>query len=235
MGRVAAGVLAVGLVVAGSSGCAAQARGLCGTVVDSTSYAEPATSRGDVSAKLPEFTGGCDWMGFAAVTGASESSVCRETPVRIAATAQENPNANPVVEERIRKHRLTQVVPKALKLFDCPDEGKGSDVIGALRYLVKQMGAQRQPERVHRVAVFSDLINNRGELDVNKLDLSPAGRKGKIEELRRTRLLPDLTGYEIVVHGFLRAKTSDPDRFPLLESFWRDAFEAAGAVSADLL
>ncbi|MFI6294415.1 hypothetical protein ACIBEJ_22685 [Nonomuraea sp. NPDC050790] len=229
------GVVVVVLVGAGVSGCGADARALCGTIVDSTSYAEPATSRNDVSAKLPEFTGGCDWMGFAAVTGASESSTCRETPVRIAATQRENPNDNPVVDERIRKHRLGQVLPKALKLFDCPEEGKGSDVIGALRYLAKQMTAQRSPDSAHRIAVFSDLINNRGDLDVNKLDLSDAGRKRKIEELRQARLLPDLTGYEVVVHGFLRAKTSNPDRFPLLEAFWREAFEASGAVSADLL
>ncbi|MEV6030201.1 hypothetical protein AB0L65_03575 [Nonomuraea sp. NPDC052116] len=54
-------------------------------------------------------------------------------------------------------------------------------------------------------------------------------------ELRDARLLPDLTGYSVVVHGFLREKTSSPDRFPLLEGFWREAFEASGASTADLL
>ena len=113
--------------------------------------------------------------------------------------------------------------------------GKGSDVLGAFRYVVKQLSALRQPDRQHQVLVFSDLVNNRGDLDVNKLDLGEAARARKIKELRDARLLPDLTGYAVVVHGFLRAKKSDPDRFPLLESFWREAFEAAGASSVDLL
>ncbi|MFI7108942.1 hypothetical protein ACIBK9_21725 [Nonomuraea sp. NPDC050227] len=82
------------------------------------------------------------------------------------------------------------MLPRAAELLDCPKEGRGSDVLGALRYAVKQLGA---------------------------------------------RLLPDLSGYAVVVHGFVRAKKSDPDRFSLLESFWRAAFEAAGTSSVDLL
>ncbi|MEU7897603.1 hypothetical protein AB0B45_32690 [Nonomuraea sp. NPDC049152] len=203
--------------------------------MDSTSYADPAASRTDVSSKLPAFVDGCDWVGFAAVTGSSESSTCREDPVAVAASARENPNDNPVVEERIREHRVTQVQPRAAKLFDCPAEGEGSDVLGSLRYVVKQMGARRQPDKAHRIIVFSDLINNRGDLNVNKLDLGEAARKQKIKELRDARLLPDLTGYEVAVHGFLRKKGSNPDRFPLLESFWTEALESAGAVSVDLL
>ncbi|MEU8251128.1 hypothetical protein [Nonomuraea sp. NPDC048916] len=208
---------------------------MCGVVVDSTSYADPATSRNDVTSKLPDFAQGCDWIGFAAVTGSSESSSCRQDAVAIAATRAENPNDNPVVEGRVRSHRITEVLPRAVKLFDCPAEGEGSDVLGALRYVVKQMAARRQPDRPHEIIVFSDLINNRGELNVNRLDLGEAGRKQKVRQLREARLLPDLTGYGVVVHGFLREKTSSPDRFPLLESFWREAFEAAGATSVDLL
>lgn len=154
----------------------------------------------------------------------------------IAATKQENPNANPVVEDRVRSHRVTQILPKAMQLFDCPTEGQGSDVLGALRYAAKQMTAQRRPGQAHRVIVFSDLVNNRGELDVNRLDLAEAARKRKIDELKAAHLLPELSGYEVEVHGFLRAaKGSDPDRFPMLEAFWREAFEAAGAAGADLL
>ncbi|NUP03814.1 MAG: VWA domain-containing protein [Nonomuraea sp.] len=228
--------LGVLLLVAGlTAACGTSPGPVCGVVVDSTSYADPVTSRRDVDSKLPEFAKGCDWIGFAAVTGSSESSTCREDPVPIAATRVENPNDNPVVEDRVRAHRVTEVLPRAAKLFDCPAEGKGSDVLGALRYVVKQLSALRQPDRAHQVIVFSDLINNRGDLDVDKLDLSEAARAQKIKELREARLLPDLTGYAVVVHGFLRAKKSDPDRFPLLESFWKEAFEAAGASSADLL
>ncbi|MFD1937241.1 MULTISPECIES: hypothetical protein [Nonomuraea] len=234
-GRWVAGLVTVGLVGAGVAGCGTEARAVCGVIVDSTSYADPAASRTDVTSKLPAFVDGCDWVGFAAVTGSSESSTCREDPVAVAASARENPNDNPVVEERIRKHRLTQVLPRAAELFDCPAEGEGSDVLGSFRYVVKQMGARRQPDVTHRIIVFSDLINNRGDLNVNKLDLGDAARKQKIKELRDARLLPDLTGYEVAVHGFLRKKGSDPDRFPLLESFWREALESAGAVSVDLL
>lgn len=229
-----AGVVVV-LVVGGLTGCGAEAGAVCGAVVDSTSYADPATSRGDVASKLPPFAQGCDWIGFAAVTGSSESSSCRQDPVAVAASARENPNGNPVVEDRVRAHRITEVLPRAVKLFDCPAEGSGSDVLGALRYLVKQMSAQRQPGKAHRMIVFSDLINNRGELDIGTLDLGDAARQRKIKELRDARLLPDMAGYEVVVYGFLREKTSSPDRFPLLESFWREAFEASGATSADLL
>lgn len=217
------------------SGCGSDARAVCGTVVDATSYAKPATSRTDVQEKLPPFADGCDWIAFAAVTGTSESSPCRQQPVPVAATRAENPNDNPVVGDKIRAHRITQVLPRALQLFDCPTEGKGSDVLGALRYVVKQMSAQRRPGQPHQIIVFSDLINNRGELDVNKLDLSESGRKQKIQELVGKHLLPDLTGYTLVVHGFLREKGSNPDRFPLLESFWQEAFTAAGASTADLL
>ncbi|MEW9548045.1 hypothetical protein [Nonomuraea sp. NPDC050783] len=232
-GRGAGAVGLVLLLVGGAAvtlaGCGTEARSICGVVVDSTSYADPATSRADVTSKLPAFAGSCDWMAFAAVTGGSESSTCRQDPLPIAATRAENPNGNPVVEERVRAHRVQEALPRAMKLFDCPTEGEGSDVLGALRYVVKQLAAQRRPDRPHEIAVFSDLINNRGELDVNKLDLSEAARERKIEELRAGRLLPDLTGYAVTVHGFLRAKRSSPDRFPLLESFWREAFEAAGA------
>lgn len=231
-GALAIVLLGVCVLVAG---CGSEARAVCGTVVDSTSYAEPATSRTDVQEKLPAFADGCDWMAFAAVTGTSESSPCRQEPVPIAATRAENPNDNPVVGDKIRTHRITQVLPRALQLFDCPTEGKGSDVLGALRYVVKQMSAQRAPGQPHQIIVFSDLINNRGDLDVNKLDLSEGARKQKIQELVGSHLLPDLTGYTVVVHGFLRKKGSDPDRFPLLESFWREALTAAGATTADLL
>lgn len=227
------GGLVVGL--GGIAGCGTEAGAVCGAVVDSTSYADPATSRSDVGSKLPPFAQGCDWIGFAAVTGSSESSSCRQEPVAIAASARENPNDNPVVEDRVRAHRSTEVLPRAVKLFDCPTEGSGSDVLGALRYVVKQMSAQRQPGKAHRIIVFSDLINNRGELDIGTLDLADAARQRKIKELRDARLLPDMAGYEVVVHGFLREKTSSPDRFPLLEAFWKEAFEAAGATSADLL
>ncbi|TDD21314.1 VWA domain-containing protein [Nonomuraea diastatica] len=229
----ALGVLPV--VAAGLTACGTEARGLCGVVVDSTSYADPATSRNDVASKVPAFAEGCDWIGFAAVTGSSESSACRQDPVPVAATRAENPNDNPMVEERVRKHRITQVVPRAVKLFDCPTEGEGSDVLGALRYVAKQLSAQRQPDRAHRILVFSDLINNRGELDINRLDLSESARSQKIKELRDARLLPDMTGYAVVVHGFLREKTSSPDRFPQLEAFWQEAFEATGATTVDLL
>ncbi|MEU6999334.1 hypothetical protein [Nonomuraea sp. NPDC046570] len=233
--RAVAGGVAVAMVAVGVTGCGTEARAVCGVVVDSTTYADPATSRTDVDTKLPAFTEECDWIGFAAVTGASESSPCRADPVAIAATKRENPNGNPVVEDRIRAHRVTQALPRAVKLFDCPTEGEGSDVLGALRYLAKQMAAQRAPGKGHRIMVFSDLINNRGELNVNKLDLTEGARQQKIKELRAAGLLPDLTGYEVVVHGFLRQKTSNPDRFPLLESFWKEALESAGATTVDLL
>ncbi|TDC05541.1 VWA domain-containing protein [Nonomuraea longispora] len=223
------------VVAAGVTACGTEARGLCGVVVDSTSYADPATSRNDVTSKMPAFAEGCDWIGFAAVTGGSESSACRQDPVPVAATRAENPNDNPVVEDRVRKHRITQVVPRAVELFDCPTEGEGSDVLGALRYVAKQLAAQRQPDKAHRLIVFSDLISNRGELDVNKLDLGEDARRQKIKELRDARLLPDMNGYAVVVHGFLRKKTSSPDRFPQLEAFWQEAFEAAGAATVDLL
>ncbi|SEF71214.1 hypothetical protein SAMN05444920_101440 [Nonomuraea solani] len=223
------------LVASGLVACGTEAKGVCGVIVDSTSYADPATSRNDVTSKLPAFAQNCDWMAFAAVTGSSESSTCRQDPLPIAATQAENPNANPVVEDRIRKHRITEVVPRAVKLFDCPTEGEGSDVLGALRYVVKQIAAHRQPDKAHQIIVFSDLINNRGDLNINKLDLSESARRQKIQELRDARLLPDLTGYAVTVHGFLREKTSSPDRFPQLEGFWKEAFEAAGASTADLL
>lgn len=231
---VAAGGVVV-LVAAGVAGCGTEARAVCGVVVDSTSYADPDTSRKDVTSKLPVFAEGCDWVAFAAVTGSSESSSCRQDPVALAATSAENPNANPVVEERIRQHRGTEVLPRAVKLFDCPAEGQGSDVLGALRYVVKQADARRQPDRAHQIIVFSDLINNRGELDLGKLDLSEAARQRKIKELLDARLLPDLSGYAVTVHGFLREKTSGPDRFPLLEAFWKQALQDAGATSVDLL
>ncbi|MEV0623341.1 hypothetical protein AB0I81_59195 [Nonomuraea sp. NPDC050404] len=230
----ALGVLLV-VATAGVAACGTEARAVCGVIVDSTSYADPATSRTDVTSKLPAFARECDWIGFAAVTGSSESSTCRQDPVPIAATRAENPNDNPVVEERVREHRGTEVLPRAVKLFDCPPEGEGSDVLGALRYLVKQLSAQRQPDKAHQIIVFSDLINNRGELDINRLDLAESAQQQKIKELRDARLLPDLTGYAVIVHGFLREKTSNPDRFPLLESFWREAFEASGASPVDLL
>ncbi|MFG1959830.1 hypothetical protein [Nonomuraea sp. NPDC049028] len=233
--RAMASVAVVVLVVGGVAGCGTEAKAVCGVVVDSTSYADPATSRSDVTSKLPAFAQGCDWIAYAAVTGSSESSTCRQDPVSIAATKAENPNANPVVEDRIRTHRITEVLPRAVKLFDCPTEGEGSDVLGALRYLVKQMSAQRQPDKAHQIIVFSDLINNRGELNINKLDLSEAARKQKAKQLRESQLMPDLAGYGVVVHGFLREKTASPDRFPLLEDFWKETFEAAGASPVDLL
>ncbi|MEV0382562.1 hypothetical protein [Nonomuraea sp. NPDC050643] len=233
--RLLAAAAASVLVVATLAACGTESRGLCGVIVDSTSYADPATSRNDVTSKLPAFAQGCDWIGFAAVTGSSESSTCRQDPLPIAATQAENPNANPVVEDRVRKHRITEVVPRAVNLFGCPTEGEGSDVLGALRYLVKQLTAQRQPDKAHQIIVFSDLINNRGDLNINKLDLSEGARQQKIKELRDARLLPDLTGYTVAVHGFLREKTSSPDRFPQLEGFWKEAFEAAGASTVDLL
>jgi hypothetical protein len=234
-GRVVAALVVLVLIVAGATACGTEAKGICGVIVDSTSYADPATSRADATSKLPPFAQECDWIAFAAVTGSSESSACRQDPVAIAATQAENPNDNPVVEDRIRAHRMTEVLPRAVKLFDCPTEGEGSDVLGALRYLVKQLTAQRRPDQAHQIIVFSDLINNRGDLDINKLDLAEGARKQKINELRTARLLPDLTGYAVVVHGFLRKKTSNPDRFPLLEGFWKEAFEAAGATTVDLL
>lgn len=229
------GAVALLAVVGGTAACGTEPRGVCGVIVDATSYAEPATSRNDVTSRLPAFAQSCDWVAFAAVTGSSESSTCRQDPVSVAATRAENPNENPVVEERVRAHRIKEVVPRAMRLFDCPTEGEGSDVLGALRYVAKQLSAHRQPDRAHQVIVFSDLINNRGELDLDRLDLGEAARERKIKELRDARLLPDLTGCSVVVHGFLRKRTSDADRFPMLESFWREAFESAGATAVDLL
>ncbi|MFI7421073.1 hypothetical protein [Nonomuraea sp. NPDC049684] len=234
-GRSGRVVVVLALAVGPVSGCGTDPGPVCGAVVDSTGYADPVTARNDVDSELPGFAKGCDWIGFAAVTGSSESSACREDPVPIAATRTENPGDDPAVEDRVRARRIQQVLPRAVGLFDCPKEGRGSDVLGALRYAVKQLSALRQPDREHRLIVFSDLLNDRGDLDVGKLDLGEAARGRKIGELRAARLLPDLSGYAVVVHGFLRAKKSAPGRFPLLESFWREAFEAAGASSVDLL
>lgn len=231
-GRV---VVVLALAAVPVSGCGTDPGPVCGAVVDATGYADPVTARNDVESELPGFAKGCDWIGFAAVTGGSESGACRRDPVPIAATRTENPDDDPAVEDRVRARRITQVLPRAVELLDCPKEGRGSDVLGALRYAAKQLSALRQPDREHRLIVFSDLLNDHGDLDVGELDPNEAARGRKIEELRDARLLPDLSGYAVVVHGFLRAKKSAPGRFPLLESFWRAAFEAAGASSVDLL
>ena len=108
------------LVATPLTACGTESKAICGVIVDSTSYADPATSRNDVTSKLPSFAQECDWIGFAAVTGSSESSACRQDPVPIAATRAENPNENPVVEELVREHRITEVLPRAVQLFDCP-------------------------------------------------------------------------------------------------------------------
>src|ERR1044072_5478882 len=79
--RAIASVAVVVLVVGGVAGCGTEAKAVCGVVVDSTSYVDPATSRSDVTSKLPAFAQGCDWIAYAAVTGSSESSTCRQDPV----------------------------------------------------------------------------------------------------------------------------------------------------------
>ncbi|MFF4192364.1 hypothetical protein [Nonomuraea sp. NPDC001831] len=231
-GRV---VVVLALAAIPVSGCGTDPGPVCGAVVDATGYADPVTARNDVESELPGFAKGCDWIGFAAVTGGSESGACRRDPVPIAATRTENPDDDPAVEDRVRARRITQVLARAVELLDCPKEGRGSDVLGALRYAAKQLSALRQPDREHRLIVFSDLLNDHGDLDVGELDPNEAARGRKIEELRDARLLPDLSGYAVVVHGFLRAKKPAPGRFRSPESFWRAAFEAAGASSVDLL
>jgi hypothetical protein len=226
----------IGLTVPVVAGCSAQPLAVCGVVVDSTSYAESAESRSDIDSDLPTFANGCDWIAFAAVTGRSETTVCRERPVPIAATSQENPNRNPKVEEKIRAKRITEVLPKAQNLLKCPTEGKGSDVLGALRYIARQMEAQRLGDRKHEIIVFSDLVNNQGALNLTKDDLTAeTSRTAKIKQLESGRLLPSLTGYGVVVHGFLRKEKANPDRLPNLDRFWQEAFQTAGAGSVDLL
>ncbi|WP_436760592.1 hypothetical protein [Streptosporangium sp. V21-05] len=233
---LAAGVSSVVLLTTSVTACSVAPLAVCGILVDSTSYARNEESRRDIEREVPSFVGECDWVAFAAVTGNSETTVCREGAVPIAATRAENPNRNPKVEEKLRGLRLKEILPKAQKLLDCPPEGKGSDVLGALRYLGKQMTARRLPDRRHALIVFSDLVNNIGVLNVAKDDLDSDGtRAAKIEQLRQARLLPDLTGYDVRVHGFLRKEKAQPDRVPGLRSFWQQALEDTGAASVDLL
>lgn len=235
--RLIRACLLVVLTIPFAVGCSDAPGAICGVVVDTTSYAKEDLSKADIAKELPPFGAGCDWIAFSAVTGRSEGSLCKARALSIAATSRENPNGNPKIEEAFRKHRLKETVDSAGNLLTtCPTEGSGSDVLGALRDIARQMNARKQAAALpYRLIVFSDLINNRGELDVTSEDLSQDGlREQKIKNLLGNRLLPDLNGYEVTVVGFVRGGVQDPDKVPALTKFWEEAFEACGA-SADLL
>lgn len=230
------------LLLVTSCGVSEQGEGreaLCGVVVDSTSYSRYPVAKDLVSRELPGFLAECRSASFAAVTGSSESTDCRSRAIDLAPRRAENPNDNPKVAEILTKERTNSALFAATKLLSCPLDKPGSDVLGALKYLQRQLrAALDDPEREKiRVAMFSDLIQNDDNLNMHKEDYSTQeARDGQVRALKDKGLLPDLTGFEVSVYGFALSDIgSDATQQSHLMALWVEIFQAAGANKATIL
>lgn len=229
----------VALAVAGLAGCGEPPPPRnCGVVVDTTRYARYEIAKEMLQQRVVPFARGCTWAAFAAITGGSESTSCRRPSLHLVATEQENPNGNPRVAEEIREGRIGEVAKHALWLLEeCEDRGRNSDVIGGLRVIAGNLGAAPDRGAPSEIIVFSDLMNNVGELRLQRGDYaSPAAREAKVRSLREKNLLPVLRGRpKITVYGFNLLSEKDPDLVPQLEQMWLAIFAASGAGEVNLL
>lgn len=212
------------LALVGAVGCSSDdAKASCGVVVDATGFADVAKAKELLSQNLPEFLGGCGWVAYAAITGASVGSSCQHRPLTLV-TGHDNPS----IEEKIRTQLLTKAGERAHDLLGCRDGSKGSDVLGGLQVIADRLGAAPAGTGVHRVAVFSDLMNNKG-VDFKSCDFAdPETRSALVERLKGGGLIPDLGGATVTVYGFNLLEERRPECVPPLRELWKAIFTEAG-------
>ncbi|MFG1614686.1 hypothetical protein ACGFI3_18130 [Nonomuraea wenchangensis] len=233
-------VCGVALVVSASAcgGEPAEPRDNCGVVVDTTRYADYPTAKELIDQHLVAFGKTCGWAAFAAVTGNSVGTPCQRPSLRLVATADENPKDNPRVARLVRERRLGEFYQHAVSLLTkCEDPASGSDVLGGLRVIGQRLRDAPDRTAPSKIIIFSDLMNNKGALPLQKGGMASAGvREAKVRELRDAGLLPELAGRPtITVHGFNLLSEKEGDRVSQLEQVWRAIFAAAGAGQVSLL
>ncbi|MEO3808198.1 hypothetical protein ABGB17_04280 [Sphaerisporangium sp. B11E5] len=205
-------------------------KAMCGVVIDITGFRRYPEAEQYVNQRLRNFLKGCDWLGYAAITGASEGSPCGSAPVPLFVLPEENPNDNSVIEKTVRNAHLSEAVSRTKSLLACTkDDARGSDVLGGLRVISGQFDGSPAPDGERRVVVFSDMMSNVGSLDLEKCDYNDeAARTAKVEELKEKNLLPRLDDASVDIYGFNLLSERRPDCVPPLKLLWTAIFAAAG-------
>jgi hypothetical protein len=127
----------------------------------------------------------------------------------------------------IRKNVNQAVADIAALLDNPPDQGGGSALIAAM------VAASRAVREGGNVLAITDGIEDSDVADFHDVDLSPAGRRAFVKELRRRDLLAPLGGVTVTLPylNFLARKSHlSPEQQVNIEAFWREYLEAAGAT-----
>lgn len=223
-----------------AAGCTGGADGptkaMCGAVIDITGFRGYPEAERYVDQRLRNFLKGCDWVGYAAITGNSEGSPCGSAPVPLFVLPEENPNDNPVIEKTVRKAHLAEAISRTKNLLTCTkDDARGSDVLGGLRVIGGQFDGSPAPDGERRVVVFSDMMSNVGVLDLETCAFDDeSARKAKVDELKQKNLLPRLDDVSVDVYGFNLLSERRPDCVPPLKLLWTAIFAAAGVPDGGL-
>ncbi|MFC6086300.1 hypothetical protein [Sphaerisporangium aureirubrum] len=232
--RVVLWALTALLVLLPCAGCGGGApapeKAMCGAVIDITGFRQYPEAEQFVDQRLRNFLKGCDWLGYAAITGSSEGSPCHSAPVPLFVLPEENPNDNAVIEKTVRTAHLAEAITRTKNLLGCErDDARGSDVLGGLRAIGAQLDGSPAPDGERRIVVFSDMMSNIGALDLSECDYTDQkARAAKVEELKQKDLLPRLEGATVVIYGFNLLSERRPDCVPPLKLLWRAIFSAAG-------
>lgn len=211
-------------------------KAMCGAVIDITGFRGYPEAERYVDQRLRNFLKGCDWLGFAAITGNSEGSPCGSAPVPLFVLPEENPNDNPVIEKTVRNAHLAEAISRTKSLLTCTkDDARGSDVLGGLRVIGGQFDGSPAPDGERRVVVFSDMMSNIGALDLETCAFDDeSARKAKVDELKEKDLLPRLDDVSVDIYGFNLLSERRPDCVPPLKLLWTAIFAAAGVPDGGL-
>ncbi|MEV5408922.1 hypothetical protein AB0K60_08795 [Thermopolyspora sp. NPDC052614] len=231
--RACALITTLAVAVLGAAACSGEqeSTAACGTVIDTTGFAEIAKSEELIKQQLPGFLGKCGWVAYAAITGSSVGSSCQQQSLAL----QGGNNDNELVRKKVREELIGQAGERARGLLTCNDGSSGSDVLGGLQMIADRLddapdgaGGQR------RIIVFSDLMNNKG-INFKSCDFGePTARSGVVDKLKSGGRIPDLGGVAVTVYGFNLLEERRPECVPPLKELWKAIFAAAGVDESNL-
>jgi hypothetical protein len=144
---------------------------------------------------------------------------------------KEVPKYNPFVDSRLTYRKKLQTTQMALKQ-DAHKLLEGAstpttDLLGAMQLAEKAFqGNAAASAKARLLLVFSDMVEESGQYNFRRENLTPARIASLVEAERKAGRLPLLKGVQVWVAG---AGGTAPEKFLQIQDFWIQYFRAAGA------
>lgn len=208
----------------------------CGFVMDASGSAEEIIKTVATEKRLKDevLNGGCGRVAFAVVTGASETTLCKDVHPAVDLVPAD-PN-NKIYSQAISENRA-KVAETLTKIVECgrPEQKRipGSDVFGALKVIADKVPPDGSPRNFY---IFSDMMESTPDVSFYKTDLSDPGRRNSIAKpFLRPELKPNFANAKIYYFGLGgdAASGQAARRKPFVQKFWTEYISHAGGQFLD--